>query len=127
LQISSGTILKPYSTVDGITSSGTTASVTTKEQHNLAPGTQILIEGANEAAYNGSFVVDEVTSFTSFTYIMAESAASPATGIINLNVDNSSQNNSSNGGNTHTIIREVEKPASQTSPSKPKKEEEYSW
>jgi len=52
----------------------------------------------------------------------------PATApIINLNVDNSSQNNSSNGGNTHTIIREVEKPASQTAPSKPKKEEEDPW
>jgi hypothetical protein len=88
LQISSGTILKPYSTVDGITSSGTTASVTTKEQHNLAPGTEILIEGANEAAYNGTFVVDQVTSFNSFTYELAESTTSPATGIINLNVDN---------------------------------------
>lgn len=47
--------------------------------------------------------------------------------VINLNVDNSSQNNSSNNGGTHTIIREVEKPASQPAPSKPKKEEEDPW
>jgi hypothetical protein len=87
LQISSGTTLKPYSTVDGIFSSDTTAVVTTKEQHNLAPGTSILIEGANEAAYNGTFVVDEVRGFNTFTYTLAESAASPATGTINLNVN----------------------------------------
>jgi hypothetical protein len=42
--------------------------------------------------------------------------------VINLNVDNSSQNNASGGG-THTIIREVEKPAAQPAPAKPKEEE----
>jgi hypothetical protein len=88
LQISSGTILKPYSTVDGITSAGVTATVTTKEQHNLAPGTEIIIEGANEFPYNGTFVVDQVTGFNSFTYTLEDTASSPATGIINLNVDN---------------------------------------
>jgi hypothetical protein len=87
LQISSGTILKPYQTVDGITSTGTLATVTTKEQHNLAPGTEILIEGANEAAYNGTFIVHEITGFNTFNYIIPESASSPATGIINLNVN----------------------------------------
>ena len=87
LQISSGTILKPYSTVDGVFSSDLTATVTTKEQHNLAPGTEILIEGANEAAYNGTFIVDEITGFNTFTYILPEAASSPATGTINLNVN----------------------------------------
>ena len=43
--------------------------------------------------------------------------------VINLNVDNSSQNNSSNNGGTHTIVREVEKPAAQPAPTKPKEEE----
>jgi hypothetical protein len=87
LQVSSGTILKPYATIDGITSSGTTATVTTKEQHNILPGTSILVAGANEAAYNGTFEVDQVTSFNSFTYEMPESTTSPATGIVNLNVN----------------------------------------
>jgi hypothetical protein len=87
LQVSSGTILKPYSTVDGIFSSDLTATVTTKEQHNLAPGTEILIEGANEETYNGTFIVDEITGFNTFTYILPEAAASPATGTINLNVN----------------------------------------
>ncbi len=88
LQVSSGTILKPYSTVDGVFSSDLTAFVTTKEQHNLAPGTEILIEGANEAPYNGTFIVDEITSFNTFTYTLPEAAPSPATGTINLNVNN---------------------------------------
>jgi hypothetical protein len=87
LQISSGTILKPYQTVDGLTSTGLTATVVSKEQHNLSPGTEILIEGANEAAYNGTFTVTEITGFNSFNYLIAEAAPSPATGIINLNVN----------------------------------------
>ena len=86
LQVSSGTILKPYATIDGITSSGTTATVTTKEQHNILPGTSILVSGANESAYNGTFEVDQVTSFNTFTYELPESTTSPATGIVNLNV-----------------------------------------
>jgi hypothetical protein len=88
IQLSSGTIMKPYATIDGITSSGTTATVTTKEQHNILPGTSILISGANEESYNGSFLVEEVTSFNTFTYEIPISATSPATGIVNLNVQN---------------------------------------
>ena len=87
LQVSSGTILKPYTTVDGITSSGTEATVITKEQHNLAPGTLINIEGANEEAYNGTFTVTEITGFNSFKYQIPTSANSPATGVIGLNVN----------------------------------------
>jgi hypothetical protein len=87
LQISSGTIFKPYATIDGITSSGTTATVTTKEQHNIQPGTSILVSGANETPYNGVFTVAEITGFNTFTYEMETSAAGPATGIVNLNVN----------------------------------------
>jgi len=87
LQISSGTIFKPYATIDGITSSGTTATVTTKEQHNIQPGTSILVSGANEAPYNGTFNVAQITGFNTFTYEMETSAAGPATGIVNLNVN----------------------------------------
>ena len=86
LQVSSGTIFKPYATIDGITSSGTTATVTTKEQHNIQPGTSIIVSGANEEAYNGSFTVDQITGFNTFTYILPNSTTSPATGIVNLNV-----------------------------------------
>jgi len=87
LQISSGTIFKPYATIDGITSSGTTATVTTKEQHNIQPGTSIVVAGAVEAPYNGTFSVAEITGFNTFTYEMETSAAGPASGIVTLNVN----------------------------------------
>ena len=88
LQVSSGTTLKPYSTVDQVFSSDTTAIVVTKEEHNLAPGASITIEGANEPEYNGVFTVEEILGFNSFTYTLSQTAASPATGTINLNVNN---------------------------------------
>lgn len=87
LQISSGTILKPYAGIDGITSSGTTATVTTKEQHNILPGTSIRITGAQQEEYNGDFLVDQITGFNTFTYTLATSTTSPARGLVNLNVN----------------------------------------
>ena len=86
LQVSSGTTIKPYLNVDTITSSGTTATVLTKDAHGILPGAQVQIAGANQAAYNGTFTVDQVTGLNSFTYGLPSSAASPATGIIDLNV-----------------------------------------
>ena len=71
LQVSSGTILKPNLQIDSLTSSGTTVTVQTKEQHNIqaaTPGTTITISGANESAYNGTFLVTSVTGFNTFQY-----------------------------------------------------------
>ena len=71
IQISSGTILKPALQIDSLTSSGTTVTVQTKEQHNIqaaVPGTTITISGANESAYNGTFIVTSVTGFNTFQY-----------------------------------------------------------
>jgi len=68
IQVSSGTILKPSLQIDSLTSSGTTVTVLTKEQHNILPGDSVLISGANETAYNGTFVISNVTGFNTFTY-----------------------------------------------------------
>ena len=68
IQISSGTILKPNFQLDSLTSSGTTVTVQTKEQHNVFPGDVITVSGANESAYNGTFTVLLVTGFNTFTY-----------------------------------------------------------
>ena len=68
IQVSSGTIIKPALQVDALTSSGTTVTVTTKEQHNIQPGTTITVSGANEPAYNGTFVVNTITGFNKFEY-----------------------------------------------------------
>lgn len=68
IQFSTGTILRPYATVDALTSSGTTVTVQTREQHNIQPGAVIVVANANEAAYNGTFTVVNVTGLTTFTY-----------------------------------------------------------
>ena len=88
LQVSSGTILKPYSTVDQLTFNGSTAIVVTKEQHNISPGTEILIEGANEEVYNGTFIVTDVSGFNRFSYELPTTPDSDATGLVNLSVNN---------------------------------------
>lgn len=67
--------------VSSITRSGTTATVTTATAHGLATGDVALIAGAAETAYNGEFIVT-VTGSTSFTYDVAGSPSTPATGTI---------------------------------------------
>jgi len=84
IQISSGTILKPNLQIDSLTSSGTTVTVQTKEQHNaqlIVPGTTVTVSGANESAYNGTFTVSGVTGYNTFTYTAnSVPSASPASG-----------------------------------------------
>ncbi|MBK6906480.1 MAG: hypothetical protein IPH08_05000, partial [Rhodocyclaceae bacterium] len=67
--------------VTSITRSSTTATVTTTATNSLSTGQTVVIAGAGEAAYNGSFVIT-VTSGTTFTYTVAGSPATPATGTI---------------------------------------------
>jgi hypothetical protein len=87
IQMSSGTILRPYTSVDSLTSTGTTVTVQTKERHNIQPGTIIKITDANESAYNGQFTVASVTGYNTFTYTAASvPTASPASGIFSLSV-----------------------------------------
>ncbi len=68
IQMSTGTIFKPSFNPDLITSSGTTVTVNTKEAHNLQFGARIVVQGCNEAAYNGTFSVTGVINPTRFTY-----------------------------------------------------------
>lgn len=65
-----------------LTSSGTTATVTAT--HALAVGDKVMVYGATQDDYNGTFQVASVTGTTSFTYVFAGSATSPATGTINV-------------------------------------------
>ena len=68
IQMSTGTILKPNIQLDALTSSGTTVTVQTREQHNLQVGATVNIIGANESAYNGTFTVTAVTGYNTFQY-----------------------------------------------------------
>lgn len=80
IQFSTGTSLCPPLFVTGITSSGTTATVTTRFNHNIAVGCVVRIENAEQGPYNGTFTVASVPTPTTFTYTMSSAAASPATG-----------------------------------------------
>jgi hypothetical protein len=78
LQVSSGTILKPYAGVESITSVGLVVTVQTKEKHNLQPGTIVKVGGCDQAAYNGSFAIVNVLSDDKFTY---EAPATPSSAL----------------------------------------------
>lgn len=84
IQFSTGSSLKPTIPLDSITSSGTTATVTTKYAHGLQTGATVsvsgvtLASGAVDTVYNGSFTVVTAATPLTFTYTMA---TTPATAI----------------------------------------------
>ena len=81
LQISSGTLLRPYATIDQLTSSGTTVTVRTREAHNIQPGATVVVTGATETAYNGTFTVVAAPRYNTFTYTaLTAPTATPASG-----------------------------------------------
>jgi hypothetical protein len=81
VQFSTGTNLKPAFTIDNVTSSGTTVTVTCKYPHNLGTGATVIVSGATQTAYNGTFTVATVPSDLTFTYTaLSTPSASPATG-----------------------------------------------
>lgn len=67
--------------ITSITSSSTTATVTTTANHGLSDGNYVTISGATQTEYNGSYQIT-VTAATTFTYTFAGSATTPATGTI---------------------------------------------
>jgi putative transposon-encoded protein len=66
--------------VSSITRSGTTATVTLAN-HGLITGEVVTISGAEQGAYNGTFAVT-VLDANRFTYTVANTLATPATGTI---------------------------------------------
>jgi hypothetical protein len=62
-----------------LTSSSTTATFNSDRPHGLTNGDSVVISGATDDAYNGTFVAAVVDSDT-FTYTMSASGASPASG-----------------------------------------------
>jgi hypothetical protein len=89
IQFSTGTSLNPPLFVTSITSSATTATVTTRFAHNVAVGSTITVAGAGQTAYNGSFAVVSTPTPVTLTYTLPTTATSPATGTpIRVNVTN---------------------------------------
>jgi hypothetical protein len=68
--------------ISGITRSSTVATVTTASAHGLRVGDYVTISGAVETAYNGTVQIATVPTTTTFTYTVAGSPDSPATGTI---------------------------------------------
>lgn len=68
-------------TISTITRGGAgnlTATLTTAAPHGLATGNRVVISGATEANYNGTYVIT-VTGGSTFTYTMATAPAADAT------------------------------------------------
>jgi hypothetical protein len=72
--------------VTSITRVGTVATVTTTTTNTLEVGNGIIIAGADQAAYNGSFIITAITvPGSEFTYTVTGAPATPATGTITVN------------------------------------------
>lgn len=69
-------------TVSSITRSSTTGTITTSTAHGLEVGDYILIAGADQSGYNGTFRIQTVPSTTTFTITVSSSTTTPATGTI---------------------------------------------
>ena len=81
IQFSTGSIIKPALSVDNITSSGTTVTVTTKFAHGLLPGSFIRVQGSTDTPYNGTFAVATVPTALTLTYTaLSTPAATTAAG-----------------------------------------------
>jgi uncharacterized delta-60 repeat protein len=78
-----GTLEVPLTDVDiqSLTSAGATATATTATPHGFTTGDQVVIRGADQAAYNGAFFIVG-TGSTTFTYQITGTPASTATGDI---------------------------------------------
>jgi hypothetical protein len=83
IQFSTGSALKPALFITSLTGSGTTATVTSRYQHNLTAGAKIQVFGADQGVYNGTFtVLASGLTPTQFTYttLYSVGAATTATG-----------------------------------------------
>jgi len=67
--------------VSSINLVNTTATVVTATAHGMSDGDPVTIAGANEAAYNGTFVTTYISA-TSFSYETTAGTSTPATGTI---------------------------------------------
>jgi hypothetical protein len=67
IQFSTGSLLKPLIYADTLTASGTTITVTSKFPHGMVSGANVIVSGAAETAYNGTFTVTG-SSGNTFTY-----------------------------------------------------------
>ena len=68
--------------VTSITRTSNTATVTTTATNSLVTGDSVTIAGASEADYNGTYTITVTVAGSAFTYTVANSPSTPATGTI---------------------------------------------
>jgi hypothetical protein len=86
IQTSVAINFNPPVTVESLTSSGTTATITTEYPHRLSTGMEVTVKNASEGLYNGTFSITKVDEFT-FTYTLTGTpTTSIPNGIIKYNV-----------------------------------------
>lgn len=69
-------------TVSSLTSSGTTATLTTSAEHGLQANDYIVIAGADQTGYNGTHRILSVPTDTTLTFTVSSGLTTPATGTI---------------------------------------------
>lgn len=89
IQLAGAPLVVPFTlatdvAVSSITRSGGTATVTTSANHGYTTNDRVNIRGADQADYNGDYTIT-VTGVNTFTYTVANSPATPATGTIFAN------------------------------------------
>jgi uncharacterized phage protein gp47/JayE len=101
----SGTISANSVTITSLTRSGSTVTAVTASAHNLASNILVSITGATETEYNLSNVPIIVTDDDTFTYSIATTPTSPATGSPMANFTTASINiEASNNGDDYNAI-----------------------
>lgn len=68
-------------TVSSLTFLGTTAMVTTTQNHGYNTNDLILIKGANQSSYNGYYTITKISN-NQFSFLYSNWTVTPATGII---------------------------------------------
>lgn len=80
------TITVVNQTITTLTRSGSLVTATLGSDHGLATGVEIIVSGATEPEYNGTFTAT-VTSRTTFQYTIIGTPSTPATGSPEYDVD----------------------------------------
>ena len=84
----SGVLFNPVLNLDQIsassTSIGATITVTTESDHGLQAGATVLISGVVTSGYNGTYVINAITSENTFTYVATSAPGLTAAVITNL-------------------------------------------
>ena len=94
----------PTVSITSLTRAGSVVTATTSGNHLLASGQRVIIAGASPVAYNGTQAIT-VTGATTFTFAIAGTPSSPATGTITAKTADGSEKDGSIPIGTFTIRR----------------------